>query len=368
MLTEAESHAKPILRDKAQGEEKMENRAVAHALQVASANLEAGRLDEAERICSDLLKTNATNPWALGMLACVANKRKQHKRALELIQRAFNGGSDMPVLYFEKAQAHAALGDRSAGLQAIRRAVKSAPDLPGAYLLLSKLMYPGMDYYEVLALVHEHLRPRSYVEIGVATGSSLVLCKGATIAVGIDPEPRLMGSPKAVTKIIPFTSDAYFEKRDLRSDMECECVDFAFIDGLHVFEQTLRDFINVERFAGPRTVVAIHDVLPIDALTAERERKTSYWTGDIWRVPLCLRESRPELEIFIIPTPPSGLCLVRGLDPTSRVLSDDFDRVVGEYRRLELSAAEDRRSGLETIENSRDTIRSRLGQRPSIGD
>lgn len=337
---------------------KRENRAVIQALQLANANLEANRLDEAERICGGVLKTNATNPLALGMLACAANRRMQHKRALELIQRAFNGGSDMPQLHLEKARAHAALGDRSAGLQAIRRTVSEAPNLPGAYLLLSKLMYPGMDYYEVLALIHEHLQPRSYVEIGVDAGSSLALCKGATIAVGIDPEPRLMRSPKTVAKIFPFTSDAYFEKRDLRSDMECECVDFAFIDGLHVFEQTLRDFINIERFAGPRTVIALHDVLPIDALTAGRERKTSFWTGDIWRVPLCLRELRPELEIVVIPTPPSGLCLVRGLDPMSRVLSDDFDRVVDEYRRLQLPAAEDR--GLETIENSWEAIRTRL--------
>jgi hypothetical protein len=259
-----------------------------------------------------------------------------------------------------KAAAHAALGSRATALEAAWQAVSISPDVEGGYTIISKLQYPGVMYHHVLRHMHEFLKPRSYVEIGVDTGGSIVLAQRPTVAVGIDPNPRLATAPTTTTKIMPLPSDEYFTTRDLRADMECDSVDFSFIDGLHIFEQTLRDFINVERHSTKRTVVTIHDCLPIDRLTAERERKTSFWTGDIWKVSLCLRELRPDLDVRIIPTSPTGLCVVRGLDPTSTLLSGRLEQIYSEYVGLDVDSTRERRQAMPVIANERSAIERAL--------
>ena len=204
-------------------------------------------------------------------------------------------------------------------------------------------MLPGETYHYLLRRFHDWLRPKSYFEIGVSTGASIVLAKPPTVAVGIDPEPRLLNAPKTICKIFPLASDDYFAARDPRRDIEAETVDLAFIDGLHLFEQALHDFINIERISSPTTLVLIHDCFAIDALTAERERKTEFWTGDVWKIIPCLREFRPDLHVFTIATPPSGLGVVSRLDSRSTVLIDRFDEIVSRYVPLEVDPDEERR-------------------------
>jgi hypothetical protein len=92
-------------------------------------------------------------------------------------------------------------------------------------------------------------------------------------------------------------------------------IELAFIDGLHRFEQVLRDFINVERHSTAGTVVLLHDCLPLDGETASREHTTDFYFGDVWKAALVLRRLRPALEMITVRTAPTGLCLGRGLDP-----------------------------------------------------
>jgi hypothetical protein len=55
----------------------------------------------------------------------------------------------------------------------------------------------------------------------------------------------------------------------------------------------------------------------------------------VWKVVGILREYRPDLRMKIVATAPSGLCIVRGLDPTSRVLAERLDDIVAHYRDAE---------------------------------
>jgi hypothetical protein len=64
---------------------------------------------------------------------------------------------------------------------------------------------------------------------------------------------------------------------------------------------------------------------------AARDRCTSFWCGDTWKVVPCLRRFRPDLQLLTIPTHPSGLTLVAGLDPHSGVLADRFDEAVAAF-------------------------------------
>ena len=235
------------------------------------------------------------------------------------------------------------------------------PDVPRGYDTLSQIVFPGEDYFEVLKRFHYQLRPKSYLEIGVDIGASIVLAKSPTVAIGIDPAPRIASTPQTICKIFPMTSDEYFATRDVRSDIETETVDLAFIDGMHLFEQALRDFINVERFSSPSTVVLIHDCFAIDAPTASRQRKTAFWTGDVWKIVPCLKEFRPDLNIFTIATPPSGLGVVSGLNTRSTVLINQFEQIVSRYIGLDLDADEAQRRELAAmLENDWQQVVRRL--------
>jgi hypothetical protein len=222
-------------------------------------------------------------------------------------------------------------------------------------------MLPGQGYYDLLANFHEWLRPKNYFEIGVNTGSSIALAKSPTVVVGVDPNPRLLKSPKTFHKIFSLTSDEYFATRDVCRDLEAETVDFEFIDGLHLFEQVVRDFINIERVSNPNTLVLIHDTFAIDTLTANRRRSTWFWTGDVWKIIPCLSELRPDLEVFTIATPPSGLSVVSNLDCHSTMLLDHFDEIVSRYVSLEFEQDEaKRRDSAAMIPNNWFAIKARL--------
>jgi hypothetical protein len=108
---------------------------------------------------------------------------------------------------------------------------------------------------------------------------------------------------------------------------------------MHWFEYALRDFINVESWSQPGGAIVLHDCLPVFPLTASRERRTKFWVGDVWKVVQVLREYRPELRVKIIATAPSGLCVVRGLDPASKVLREGLDAIVERFRDLPYATA-----------------------------
>ena len=257
-------------------------------------------------------------------------------------------------LYLEKANTDVGLEATSSALKAAWRAADLCPELE-VYMALSNIILPGEWYHYLLQRFHDWLQPKSYIEIGVRTGESIAHAKPPTVVVGIDPDPRLLTAPKTVCKIFPLTSDGYFSDRDPRRDIEAETVDLAFIDGLHLFEQVLRDFINIERLSNPKTVVLIHDTFALDAFVARRESselghlarpsrlQNTFCTGDVWKIIPCLREFRPDLHVFTIATPPSGLSVVTRLDSRSTVLIDRFDEIVSRYALLELEPNMERR-------------------------
>jgi hypothetical protein len=68
---------------------------------------------------------------------------------------------------FRRARLQHWLGRHSEALALCRQAVERA-DYSRAYTLMSQLSLPGEDYFRVLARIHRHLQPRTYLEIGVS--------------------------------------------------------------------------------------------------------------------------------------------------------------------------------------------------------
>ncbi len=179
-------------------------------------------------------------------------------------------------------------------------------------------------YLDILKRIHQTVRPASYLEIGVRHGRSLALAVGA--ATGIDPDPQISLPLPPGVSVIAKESDAFFEEGLLSASP-----DLAFIDGLHLFEFALRDFMNIERAAVPGSALLIDDIFPNHPAQAERSRRTAHWTGDVWKVLEILRIYRPDLYVTTIDTAPTGLALIAGLDPANRVLWDQYNPIVRRF-------------------------------------
>ena len=69
-----------------------------------------------------------------------------------------------------------------------------------AHHMLADLEFPGEGYFRVLARIHEHLKPATYLEIGVDQGLSFEIVRPETLALGVDPNPhaaKASGAPSA---------------------------------------------------------------------------------------------------------------------------------------------------------------------------
>ena len=213
------------------------------------------------------------------------------------------------------------------------RALTVDPSNGPAYSGISQIRMPGPTYDEVLRRVHEELVPPTYLEIGVFEGGSLRLARPPTVAVGVDPAPVIRYPITVEYHLYPERSDEFFADRDVRSLLGGG-PSLAFIDGLHRFPVVLDDFRQVEAIADPETIIVLHDVIPFDEITQRPERACNFYTGDVWKLLHCLATVRADLRWFTVPTAPSGLAFVSGLDPSSEVLWDAYDELVGQFGAL----------------------------------
>lgn len=188
-------------------------------------------------------------------------------------------------------------------------------------------MRGDMPYLEFLGNVHEVLKPSNYLEIGVRRGASLRLAKCP--ALGVDPAPEVEGPLPDGVRLVKATSDDFFRSR--AGMLVDGPPDLVFIDGMHLFEFVLRDFMHVERLSSPGTLVVVDDVFPSHPAQAERKRRTRVWTGDVWKLQQCLAEKRGDLVLVPVNTGPTGLLLIAGLNPSDKVLWDAYNPIVRRY-------------------------------------
>ena len=271
-----------------------------------------------------------------------------HGRVIAVVrERPRPGATDAPD---ERIRAHvwAIEGGRAARLEIYRRR--------------SDALWSVAGYVRLLEQMHAYLRPRTYVEIGVAKGHSAARALPDTRVVGIDPAPDLF-DPAIASRIDVFrnTSDDYFARHDLSEALGGRPVDMAFIDGYHMFEYALRDFMNLERYCSERSVILAHDCYPINRETASRERTTAAWSGDVWKLVLCLREIRKDLEVHVIDVRPTGLAIITGLDPGSTGLADRYGEILSRYIPMSYDVLEDAKAErLARVENDWTAIKELL--------
>jgi predicted O-methyltransferase YrrM len=286
----------------------------------------------------------------------------RYREAMVILERAVALEPDYAKAHHILGKCYRQMSDPERAEACQLQALSLQPDYFAAQAELAALRLPGPEYLTVLENLHQFLNPDTYVEIGVDTGRSLALIKPNTRAVGIDPRPQLRVDLPAKTTLFEMTSDDFFSAYDLKEQLLSSPVKLAFIDGLHRFGQVLKDFIEIEKAAAPDSVVILHDVLPLDEVTSLPARQTVFWSGDSWKIVPCLLAERPDLDLFVIPAAPTGLAVVRKLDPGSQVLHNRTEELNKLYGNLAFADFERFRKNFDIVNNNWPAVKLRLSE------
>lgn len=207
----------------------------------------------------------------------------------------------------------------------------------------------GKNYSELIAELVRTRSAKTYLEIGVAHGANFSVV-GCGVAIGVDPTFILqhnVAMGKKAVHLFQSASDEFFASGELQK-LAPGGVDFAFLDGLHLFEFLLRDFYNTERCCHENSLIAMHDCMPVNVEMTERTPNPSartdlehanWWTGDVWKLIPILKKYRPDLTIKGTTAFPTGLLFATNLDPQSNFLKKNYLSILSEFNDLESNEA-----------------------------
>lgn len=197
----------------------------------------------------------------------------------------------------------------------------------------------GLKYYSFLSALHERLLFDWYLEVGCRTGESFAPVRSKTVAV--DPffraDINIIGAKPAL-HVFQSTSDDFFASGFLaRNGIR---LGLAFLDGMHLFEYLLRDFIHTEVASDPRAVIMMHDCAPFSQQMTTRDLDAirGSWTGDVWKLVPILQKWRPDLTLTMLDCRPTGILCVSNLSPGNRVLQDNYDRILADWLAVDIEA------------------------------
>lgn len=198
-----------------------------------------------------------------------------------------------------------------------------------------------MHYLDFLKVIHEK-RYEIYFEIGSCSGDSLCLSKSPSVAV--DPYYQLNKDPvgeKDFCLLFQETSDHFFRKT-LPNFPNFEC-ELGFIDGMHLFEYSLRDFINLAKISADSSLFIFHDPLPWSYEMATRDYNSlpqgSAWTGDIWKLIPILIDIGMQENMNVLTSAPSGLLTI--FNPKKELiakLEKNFKKICTKWKSIELNS------------------------------
>lgn len=198
----------------------------------------------------------------------------------------------------------------------------------------------GLRYTRFLRRAHAATLVDWYMEVGCRTGRSMAGVRSKTIAV--DPffqiEQNVIGAKPAFHSF-QTTSDAFFQSGFLENNEIA--LSLSFLDGMHLFEFLLRDFISTEANSLPEGVIALHDCIPSDHAMTTRDLDnlpSGGWTGDVWKLLPILAAYRPDLSVKVLDCAPTGLVMVSNLDPADTTLAENYEAILADYLELSLEA------------------------------
>ena len=196
-----------------------------------------------------------------------------------------------------------------------------------------------MTKTDVIQRIVDKARARTYLEIGVHQGVSFMPIR-IRHKIAVDPKFAitrksrlkwlLMNFANVTAEFHEVTSDAYFTRKK-----STDRFDVVFVDGLHTYEQSLRDVISSLSGLNENGVILMDDCNPPhraaaypaaslqQAAEAELAGWTGEWCGDVWKTICYLRSQRNDLIVFVLDCD-YGLGIVTRGKPDNRLnLSED---------------------------------------------
>ena len=150
---------------------------------------------------------------------------------------------------------------------------------------------------------------RTYLEIGVQYGDTFFWIK-AKKKMAVDPLFLFNTTSKLkwlrwnryniFNEYYNMPSDAFFSQnaRKLRKHR----LEVVFVDGLHTYEQSLRDIENSLLFLHDNGVIILDDCNPPNEQVScpIKPKNDDPWCGDVWKSIVHLRSHRCDLRIFVL--------------------------------------------------------------------
>lgn len=175
-----------------------------------------------------------------------------------------------------------------------------------------------------------------YLEVGVSRGAAFRRI-AAHEKIAVDPRFRMTARTRrradaqaAATHYFPMTSDEFFATRS--EFLERRGIDVALIDGLHTYEQVMRDVDHTRRHLRDDGIVVLHDCNPrfpsvgrpagsyaeYRAATPWWKARFLGWSGDVWKAIVHLRSTRDDLRVAVLDCD-FGVGILRRGTPDSRL-------------------------------------------------
>ena len=126
------------------------------------------------------------------------------------------------------------------------------------------LRFGHQQRYDLIATIATHINAQSYLEIGCAED---IVFSRILVPHKIGVDPSQGGTHR-------MGSDPFFVENT-------DTFDLIFIDGLHHWDQVLRDIDNSIRVLNPGGVIVMHDCLPV----YQKEQEYGHngdWLGSVW--------------------------------------------------------------------------------------
>lgn len=165
----------------------------------------------------------------------------------------------------------------------------------------------------------------TYLEIGVHAGATFnqVVCQYKR---GVDPHGIHLEN------VMETTSDLFFKiNYGLPLPLQ-ETFDIVFIDGLHRWEQVLRDIQNSLLILNRRGILVVHDCNPTRWEHQARGPILPEWTGDVWKAIAIVRAMSPYFRVATVDTDwGCGLIDYAMDDPQVNLSAGDEDLLSWEY-------------------------------------
>ena len=132
-----------------------------------------------------------------------------------------------------------------------------------------RLNYDWKNYPSRIEIIKKIIKDnnyKNYLEIGCDNDENFSQVS-IEKKIGVDP---LKGGTLRMTSNEFFSDNKFF-------------FDIIFLDGLHTYEQTIKDIKNSLKFLNNNGVILVHDCLPKKIWNQIVPRMYGHWNGDVWK-------------------------------------------------------------------------------------